>query len=323
MWGDNKNESHNINIMTQYNRIMLGKGGMYANQCLNGGFIGADFDIQEDLTMPLVSIDDWREFNKRYIPVFLAVHPDKTKVAAGLACGMLWKIVKGLEVGTVVLCSDGTGVYNVGRITGGYYYVAGDILPHRRRVEWIGEINRSDMSDALKNSTGSTGTTCDVTQYAQEIESLLEAKKVSNTVVVNNPTVEDAVEFAMEKHLEDFLVKNWKNTPIGKKYDIFEEGGELVGEQYQTDTGPIDILAISKDKKTLLVIELKKGRASDVVVGQIQRYMGYVLEELAEADQTVKGVIIGLEADNKLKRALAVTQNIEFYRYQIDFKLSK
>ncbi|MCQ2077173.1 MAG: hypothetical protein MJZ20_09180 [Bacteroidaceae bacterium] len=143
--------------MTQYNRIMLGKGGMYANQCLNGGFIGADFDIQEDLTMPLVSIDDWREFNKRYIPVFLAVHPDKTKVAAGLACGMLWKIVKGLEVGTVVLCSDGTGVYNVGRITGGYYYVAGDILPHRRRVEWIGEINRSDMSDALKNSTGSTG----------------------------------------------------------------------------------------------------------------------------------------------------------------------
>lgn len=162
-----------------------------------------------------------------------------------------------------------------------------------------------------------------MTQYAQEIESLLEAKKVSNTVVVNNPTVEDAVEFAMEKHLEDFLVKNWKNTLIGKKYDIFEEDGELVGEQYQTDTGPIDILAISKDKKTLLVIELKKGRASDVVVGQIQRYMGYVLEELAEADQTVKGVIIGLEADNKLKRALAVTQNIEFYRYQIDFKLSK
>ena len=97
---------------------MLGKGGMYANQCLNGGFIGADFDIQEDLTMPLVSIDDWREFNKRYIPVFLAVHPDKTKVAAGLACGMLWKIVKGLEVGTVVLCSDGTGVYNVGRSSG-------------------------------------------------------------------------------------------------------------------------------------------------------------------------------------------------------------
>ena len=40
-----------------------------------------------------------------------------------------------------------------------------------------------------------------------------------------------------------------------------------------SDTGPIDILAISKDKKTLLVVELKKGRVSDNVVGQIQRYI--------------------------------------------------
>ena len=127
----------------------------------------------------------------------------------------------------------------------------------------------------------------------------------------------------MEKHLEDFLIKNWKNTPLGAKYNIYEVDGELVGKQYPSDTGPIDILAISKDKRTLLVIELKKGRASDVVVGQIQRYMGYVKEELAEANQVVKGVIIGLEADARLKRALAVTHNIEFYRYQIDFKLLK
>lgn len=94
-----------------------------------------------------------------------------------------------------------------------------------------------------------------------------------------------------------------------------------MGQQYPSDTGPIDILAISKDKKELLVVELKKGRASDAVVGQIQRYMGYVLEELAEADQSVKGVIIALEDDIRLKRALKVASNIEFYRYQVSFKL--
>jgi restriction system protein len=71
------------------------------------------------------------------------------------------------------------------------------------------------------------------------------------------------------------------------------------------------------------VVELKKGRASDNVVGQIQRYMGYVLEELAEEHQTVKGIIIALEDDNRIKRALAVAQNIEFYRYQVNFKLFK
>lgn len=127
----------------------------------------------------------------------------------------------------------------------------------------------------------------------------------------------------MEKHLEDFLCQNWKQTELGKQYDIYEEDGELVGQQYPTDTGPIDILAIGKEKKELLVVELKKGRASDSVVGQVQRYMGYVQEELAEENQVVKGVIIALEDDIRIRRALTVTKNIEFYRYQISFKLIK
>ena len=139
----------------------------------------------------------------------------------------------------------------------------------------------------------------------------------------NDEAVEDASAFALEKHLEDFLVKNWGSTELGNDYDIYEENGELVGQQYQSDTGPIDILAISKDKKTILVVELKKGRVSDNVVGQIQRYMGYVKEELAEDNQNVKGIIIGLEDNLKIKRALSVTSNIEFYRYRVNFKLFK
>jgi restriction system protein len=108
-----------------------------------------------------------------------------------------------------------------------------------------------------------------------------------------------------------------------KTYDIYEEEGEMVGKQYPSDTGPIDILAISKDKKELLVVELKKGRVSDMVVGQIQRYMGYVKDELAEPDQTVRGVIIAFEDDVRIHRALSVAQNIEFYTYKIQFKLEK
>jgi restriction system protein len=97
--------------------------------------------------------------------------------------------------------------------------------------------------------------------------------------------------------LEDFLIVNWSKTPLGADYEIFSEDGTLVGQQYSTDTGPIDILAISKDRKTLLVVELKKGRASDAVVGQILRYMGYVKDQVAEEGQLVEGVIIALEDD--------------------------
>jgi restriction system protein len=135
--------------------------------------------------------------------------------------------------------------------------------------------------------------------------------------------VEDPSTFALEKHLEDFLVQNWSQTLLGKDYDVYQEEGELVGRQFPTDTGAIDVLAISKDKKTLLVVELKKGRASDNVVGQIQRYMGFVKEELAEPNQRVQGVIIALEDDIRIKRALSVANNIDFYKYQVSFKLYK
>ncbi len=51
--------------------------------------------------------------------------------------------------------------------------------------------------------------------------------------------------------------------------------------------------------------------------------MGFVQEELAETGQTVTGVIIALEDDQRIRRALAVTPTIDFYRYQISFKLLK
>jgi len=307
--------------MKQYNRIMLGKGGLYADQCRTEGFIGADFGINEDLSKSLP--ENWREFNKKYIPVLMKANPDKTKVGAGLSCGALWTICKGLQIGDIILSPNGRGEYYVGEITGSYYYISGEILPHRRKVQWYDKtISRQEMTEELRHSTGSIGTCCDVSSYSEEIEKFLTAVAPVKLIATSNE-VENPSEFAFEKHLEDFLMKNWKHTELGKKYDIYEDEGELVGEQYQTDTGPIDILAISKDKKTILVIELKKGRASDVVVGQIQRYMGYVKEELLEKGQEVKGLIIGLEADTRLRRALAVCNNIEFCRYQIDFKLIK
>ena len=300
---------------------MLGAKSIHADECFKGNFIGADFGIETDLSNDLP--DNWRDFNKKYIPLWLEKHPLKGKVAAGLACGALWTVAKGIQRGEIVLCPNGNGSYHIGEVTSDYSYHANGTLPHRRQVKWYpNTIERSAMSEAMRNSTGSIGTVSEVTKHATEIEKLISGTQPA-TIISTDSSIEDPAEFALEKHLEDFLVKNWKQTELGKDYDIYEEDGELVGQQYQSDTGPIDILAISKDKKTILVVELKKGRVSDNVVGQIQRYMGYVLEELAEENQTVRGVIIGLEDDVKIRRALSVTTNIDFYRYQINFKLYK
>jgi restriction system protein len=307
--------------MKNYFRVILGAKSIYAKECYEGNFIGAHYGINQDLTKELP--ENWRDFNAKFRDIWLQSHPHKTKVAAGLACGMLWTVCKGIKKEDVVICPDGQGSYYVGEVISDYIYQPITNLIHRRSVKWFSVfIERSAMSQELKNSTGSTGTTANISQYADEIEKLIGNVKPP-TIVSNDATVEDPSVFALEKHLEDFLVQNWKQTELGKNYDIYEEDGELVGQQYPSDTGPIDILAVSRDKKTLLVVELKKGRVSDNVVGQIQRYMGYVKEELAESNQEVKGIIIALEDDTRIKRALSVTNNIEFYRYQVSFKLFK
>lgn len=307
--------------MKNYIRVILGAKSIFAKECFDGNFIGADYGIEQDLTDELP--ENWRDFNAKFREIWLKKHPGKSKVAAGLACGMLWTVCKGINMGDIVICPDGLGKYYVGEVTSQYHYHPGANLPHQRSVKWYPEqIDRAAMSQELKNSTGSTGTTAYITSYANEIESLIGNNKPP-VIISTDPSVENVSEFALEKHLEDFLVKNWKQTDLGKHYNIYEIDGEIVGQQFPSDTGPIDILAISKDKTTLLVVELKKGRVSDNVVGQIQRYMGYVKEELAEPNQEVKGVIIGLEDDIRIKRALAVTTNIDFYRYQIIFKLHK
>lgn len=308
--------------MTGYYRVMLGKKSMYAKECIAGGYIGADFGIRQDLSAHLP--DSWRDFNQQFIPVFLQLNPGKSKIAAGLACGALWTISKGIRVGDMVLCPDGEGRYHVGEVAGEYHYEPNGILSHRRRVTWSNRtIERAAMSQPLRNSTGSVGTVSDVTSYAAELASLI-GDEIVSPIVATDSSIEDPATFAMEKHLQDFLIENWAQCPLGKKFDIYEdENGS--GREYQTDDkGRIDILAISKDKKTLLVVELKKGRASDIVVGQTMRYIGYVREMLAENGQQVRGAIIALEDDTKLRRALIpISHLIDFYLYEITFKLRK
>ena len=81
---------------------------------------------------------------------------------------------KGIKLGDIVLCPDGSGTYHVGEISSNYFYHPGGILPHRRNVKWMAKhVEREAMSDMLKKSTGSIGTVSNITGYAQELESLI------------------------------------------------------------------------------------------------------------------------------------------------------
>lgn len=190
-----------------YYRIMLGAKSAYAEQCYAEKWFGGGWGISQNLTGEFT--ENWRDFNSKFIPVYLESHLGKSRVAAGLACGMLWTICKGIREDDVVLCPDGKGSYWAGRVLGDYFYVAGEPLPHRRRVEWYpGQFVRADMSQALQNSTGAIGTVSNITKHGEEIEGFL-AGHAPPKLIATDELVEDPSVFALEKHLEEFLIQNW------------------------------------------------------------------------------------------------------------------
>jgi len=124
------------------------------------------------------------------------------------------------------------------------------------------------------------------------------------------PLPEYETEFTLEEQLESYIVSNWNSVDFG--YNL-----ELYGRQYSTSVGIIDLLCIDKDSNDFVVIELKKGKESDKVLGQVQRYMGWVKKNLAKESQNVRGIIITGEYDERLSLAASTNTNIKIKYYVI------
>jgi restriction system protein len=133
---------------------------------------------------------------------------------------------------------------------------------------------------------------------------------------------EDPNAFVLEKYLEEFIVSNFDMIFKGE-LKIYEDAEGNDGQQYDTDVGPIDILAVELKSKSFVVIELKKGRPSDKVVGQILRYMGWVKKNFCTTGQAVKGLLICRDPDLKLTYALEMTNDIDVRYYSVSFKLGE
>ncbi|WP_422758969.1 endonuclease NucS domain-containing protein [Paenarthrobacter sp. C1] len=308
--------------MTSYWVVRQGKGGSNAQEMIESGYLGVDFIGDYDIRPYLGSGSE--AFRRALNGVYQELYPGTTKIGAGLAMGRLWTACEGIQEGDVVLAPKPDRTYQFGVVASGYEYHPGSPLPHRRRVDWKGSFGRDEMSPGLASSAGTQQTVLELAAHSAELAQLT---RVTDSVPVMEAVIASEVEeqlaFQMEKQLEDFLVSNWRSTVLGRDYDIYEEDGQLAGQQYLTDTGPMDILAVSKDGKRILVIELKRGRASDAVVGQIQRYMGFVQETMLEPGQEVEGLIIALDDDRKIRRALSVAPNIRFMRYRVEFHLEE
>jgi len=79
------------------------------------------------------------------------------------------------------------------------------ILPHYDDEWFKDKISKSDMSELLNSSINSRGPVTNLSNHSDEIERLVSGIGPPS-LVATDPAVEDPSAFAMEKHLEDFLV---------------------------------------------------------------------------------------------------------------------
>ena len=125
-----------------------------------------------------------------------------------------------------------------------------------------------------------------VAAYGQAIEKGL--------APVNDSTEDYRCRINGEAAIEDWLVDH---------LDRIEPGLELIGRQYETsNAGRIDILAQDSDRNHV-VVELKRDKASDVALGQLLRYLGWVRLNLSETDE-VRGFVIGSDIDKHMGYAI-------------------
>ena len=293
----------------QYNRVMLGRGGQFAEECHKGGYIGAGFDIPVDLTNHLP--ENWRDFNKKFIPVYLEHNPEKnSKVAAGLACGFLWTICKGLNNGDIVLSPRGNGEYLVGEIAGDYYFAPNTNLPHRRPVLWYDTvIRRADMSPDLKHSIGSIGTCSDATRFGDEIETLI-AGKITPSVNPSTGTVVAAPKKYLERDLHPLFCTFLRDRDIFAKTIYHEKSNasdkaqkwvhpDIIGVQFSNllkeETKALQKKIDPRQSVCLYSFEMKREINTDYDLKE------YFFQALSNSSWANKGYLVAYEINENLR----------------------
>jgi len=254
-------------------------------------------------------------------------YPHYSPAAAKLSCRMLHKFYHSVQPGDIVIARRGTKkLAAIGTVKRAAYhdpnktldvYGPGQGYSNHLDVQW----EDAPRDKAFATIVFSMQTIYEIPEEKFRAFTEVDVSEIGQTAIVEEG-VQDQAEFVLEKYLEDFIVSNF-DAIFKKKLVLFSDPDEgSLGQQFDTESvGVIDILAQDRNSNAFVVIELKKGRESDKVVGQVLRYMGWVAENLCQPSQEVFGIIICKEPDARLLYALKMVKNISVKYYRVDFRL--
>lgn len=157
---------------------------------------------------------------------------------------------------------------------------------------------------------------------AEDSDNVTETSVNTAATAPTRDTSAKVARFALERHLHDYMFDNWEALDLARDWSIYTRDGEPeAGYEFRTPIGRVDLLARHKRDGSWLVIELKREKSSDAVVGQLLRYMGWVKNHLVENGEKVSGLIVATEGDPQLHYALQVVPLVSFKSYEVEFRL--
>jgi restriction system protein len=285
------------------------------------------FDIANNvISIGWSEIGDVSKMSKEALAkVTASTYPDKPSRTQSLFTNMLWAFYHEISLGDVIIARRGRKILaGVGKVTREGFHEPGknpdlaspdNAHPNFLGIEWSAQPRDKVFNEIVFPMH--TVYEIDGDQYHSLVEG-----SVADSLITSGETIEDQYEFVLEKYLEEFIVSNF-NAIFNKKLRIYVDAEGNDGQQYSIskDIGTIDILAVEQASNSFVVIELKRGRSSDRVVGQILRYMGWVKQKLCTDGQAVKGLIICRDPDPRLSYALTMVKDVEVRYYSVSFTL--
>jgi restriction system protein len=277
------------------------------------------FDLANNLiSLGFIEIGDVSKMTReQLVAAVRATYPEKPSATHSLIANMFWAFYHEMNPGDFIIARRGRKTLaGVGRVTAAGSYSPGRSPLHGHAnflsVEWqLAPRDRTFPSVVFPMHT--------LSELSEEAFRNFEGGQAPSPTSPEAP-LEDPSAFVLEKYLEDFIVTNFA-TIFRNELRVYQDPEGNEGQQYSTDVGPIDILAQTRSGDAFVVIELKKGRPSDQVVGQLLRYMGWVKKNLCTKGEAVRGLIICRDADPKLAYALEMTNGIDVRYYSVAFKL--
>ncbi|WP_081964005.1 endonuclease NucS domain-containing protein [Hoeflea sp. BAL378] len=119
---------------------------------------------------------------------------------------------------------------------------------------------------------------------------------------------------SLERDMQAAIRQNIQS--LDKNLRIIDDGAER-----SVLSGFIDVTCDNEVDGSLVVVELKAGKADSRAIGQILGYMGDLAEE--EPDRTVRGILVAHEFDKRSRSAARVVPTLKLVKYTINFQFSE